>query len=191
MLRGMTLLSQGNVEDAEASLRRSMELDPLSASDSARMAYVQYVKGNYASATDHLERAFNLDHDHAEARFCEALLCLRREDYQQVVRRLSSSEAPLDIGLLAAAQARLGGRPAAEECLDRLRRLAESQFVTPLGEGLAAIGMSDFDLAFRRLEEAIQHRTNFVNMLAVEPFFDPLRSDRRFPKLLRKLRLSK
>lgn len=190
MLRGMTLLSQGNVDDAEASLRRSMELNPLSASDCARMAYVKYVKGDYTPAAEHLKRAFDLDHDHAEARFCEALLCLRRGDYQQVVRRLSSSEAPLDIGLLTAAHARLGERSAALECLDRLRKLAESQFVTPLGEGLAAIGISDLDLAFGRLGEAIEHRTNFVNLLAVEPFFDPLRRDRRFPKLLKKLRLS-
>jgi serine/threonine-protein kinase len=38
MYRAMVLLAQGNIESAEAGLYRSAELDPLSASDSARMA---------------------------------------------------------------------------------------------------------------------------------------------------------
>ena len=58
-----------------------------------------------------------------------------------------------------------------------------------LGGAFAAIGMADFDRAFHLLSEAIDHRTNFVNLLAVEPFFDPLRKDSRFPKLLKRLHL--
>jgi serine/threonine-protein kinase len=49
--------------------------------------------------------------------------------------------------------------------------------------------MSDFDLAFKCLDEAIDHKTNFVSLLAVEPFFHPLHADRRFAKLLKKLNL--
>ena len=57
-------------------------------------------------------------------------------------------------------------------------------------EAFAAIGMADFDAALQLLSEAIDHRTNFANLLAVEPFFDPLRKHSRFPKLLKKLHLS-
>jgi len=49
--------------------------------------------------------------------------------------------------------------------------------------------MRDFDEAFRLLEEAIDHKTNFVNLMGIEPFFNPLRTDRRFTKLLRTLNL--
>jgi serine/threonine-protein kinase len=62
--------------------------------------------------------------------------------------------------------------------------------VTPLAEGFGAIGMGDFDLAFNCLDEAISHKTNFMNLLAVEPFFQPLRNDRRFTRLLKKLNLA-
>src|ERR1700682_6386572 len=61
--RAMALLCQGNIEAAEAGLRRSAELDPLSASDCARMAYVHYVKGDYSSAAEHLRQSFELDRD--------------------------------------------------------------------------------------------------------------------------------
>ena len=94
------------------------------------------------------------------------------------------------MGLLAAAYARQGKQPQAEKCVEELRRLAASQYVTPLAEALAAIGLEDFDLAFQRLDEAIDHKTNFVNLLAVEPFFQPLRSDQRFTRILKRLNLS-
>ncbi|MDX2181170.1 MAG: tetratricopeptide repeat protein [Bryobacteraceae bacterium] len=187
--RGMTLLCQGHVDEAESSLRRSLELDPLSASDCARMAYLTYLKDDYRLAGEHLQRAFELDRDYPEARFYEGLMHFGQEDYESVVQRLSASTAPLDLGVLAAAHIRLGRRQAAAECVETLRRSAQTMFVTPLGEALATIAMNDLDSAFRLLSEAIDHRTNFINLLAVEPFFDPLRKDSRFPKLLKKLNL--
>jgi serine/threonine-protein kinase len=97
----------------------------------------------------------------------------------------------LDIGLLAAGHARQGSLSRAEECIERLHQLAGRQYVTPLSEGFAAVGMGDFDLALQCLGEAINHKTNFVNLLAIEPFFHPLHADRRFAKLLKKLDLSR
>jgi serine/threonine-protein kinase len=187
--RAMALLCQGNIKAAELGLRRSTELDPLSASDCARMAYVHYVKGDYPSAAEGLRQSFELDRDYPEARLYEGLLHFQQQRYDAVIQCLSPSASPLDIGLLAAAHARAGTLSHAELCIKRLHQLAARQYVTPLAEGFAAIGMSDFDLAFKCLDEAIDHKTNFVNLLAVEPFFHPLHADRRFAKLLKKLNL--
>jgi adenylate cyclase len=190
MFRAMALLCQGDIKAAKLGLQRSTELDPLSASDCARMAYVHYVKGDYPSAAEHLRYSFELDRDYPEARFYEGLLQFQQQQYDAVIQRLSPSLSPLDIGLVAGAHAREGSPSRAEECLARLHQLAARQYVTPLAEGLAAIGMGNFNLAFQCLDEAINHKTNFVNLLAVEPFFYPLRADRRFARLLKKLSLS-
>ena len=187
--RAMALLCQGNIEAAEAGLRRSTELDPLSASDCARVAYVHYVKGDYDLAAEDLRQSFELDRDYPEARLYEGLLHFQQQNYDAVIQCLSPSVSPLDIGLLAAAHAKEGGLSRTEECIERLHQLAARQYVTPLAEGFAAIGMGDFDLAFKRLDEAINHKTIFINLLAVEPFFHPLVADRRFAKLLKKLNL--
>jgi len=187
--RAMALLCQGNIEAAEAGLHRSGELDPLSASDCARMAYVHYVKGDYDLAAEDLRQSFELDRDYPEARLYEGLLHFQQQNYDAVIQCLSPSGSPLDIGLLAAAHAKEGGLSQTEECIERLHQLAARQYVTPLAEGFAAIGMGDFDLAFKRLDEAINHKTIFINLLAVEPFFHPLVADRRFAKLLKKLNL--
>ena len=191
MFRAMALLCQRNIKAAELGLRRSTELDPLSASDCVRMAYLHYVKEDYQAAAEHLRQSVELDRDYPEVRLYEGLLHFQLRHYDAAIKCLSPSASPLDIGLLAAAHAREGRRSRAEECIERLHQLAGRQYVTPLAEGFAAVGMGDFDLAFQCLDEAINHKTNFVNVLAVEPFFHPLHADRRFAKLLKKLNLSR
>ncbi|HEX4166107.1 MAG TPA: hypothetical protein VHZ55_11595 [Bryobacteraceae bacterium] len=188
--RAMALLCRGEIKAAESGLRRSTELDPLSASDCARMAYLQYVKGDYRLATEHLEKSFELDRDYPEARFYEGLLHYQEQNYDRVIRCLSLSDFPFDIGVLAAAYARKGSELGARQCIEKLSRLAKNQYVTPLAEAFAAIGMKHFDLAFQRLNEAIDDKTAFVNLLAIEPFFNPLHSDARFTNLLKRLNLA-
>ena len=190
MFRAMALLCRGDIKAAESGLRRSTELDPLSASDCARMSYLHYVKREYSSAAENLRQSFELDRDYPEARLYEGLLHFQQQRYDAVIQCLSPSVSPVDIGLLAAAYAREGSLSRAGECIERLHQLAEKQYVTPLAEGFAAVGMGDFDLALQCLDEAINHKTNFVNLLAIEPFFHPLHADRRFAKLLKKLNLS-
>ena len=187
--RAMALLCQGNVAAAEAGLRRSTELDPLSAADCARLAYLHYVKGDHRSAVEHLDKSFELDWDYPEALFYKGLLSIQQQDLDAAVECLRLSRLPLNVGLLAAAYARQGHRPQAEKCVEELCQLSASQYVTPLAEALAAIGLDDFNLAFQRLDEAVDHKTNFVDLLGVEPFFQPLRNDRRFTSLLKRLNL--
>ena len=187
MFRAVGSLSRGNILAAESGFRRAAELDPISASGCARMAYLHYVKGDYRSAAEHLKKSFDLDRDYPEARLYDGLLHFQQKDYDGVIQCLSSSSVPLDIGLMAAAHARKGSESRARKCIEELSRLAGGQYVTPLAEAFAAIGMGDHDLAFRRLGEAIEQKTNFVNVLAIEPFFAPLRSDRRFSGLLETL----
>ena len=190
MFRAMARLCEGDIKGAESGLRRSTELDPLSASDCARMAYLHYVKEDYPAAAEHLRQSFELDRDYPEARLYEGLLHFQQRRYDAVIQSLSPSVSPLDIGLLAAAHAQEGSLSRAGECIERLHQLAGRQFVTPLAEGFAALGMGDIDLAFQCLDDAIHHKTNFVNLLAIEPFFHPLHADRRFATLLKKLNLS-
>jgi adenylate cyclase len=140
-MRAMTLLCQGNIIEAESSLRRSTELDPLSASDCARMAYLYYVKGDHPSAVEHLQQSFDLDRDYPEALLYEGLLRFQQEDYEGVVQCLSASLAPMHIGVLAAAYARQGSLSRSNECVEKLRKCSLTRYVTPLAEAFAALGI--------------------------------------------------
>jgi serine/threonine-protein kinase len=147
------------------------------------------VTGEYRSAAEHILKSFELHRDYPEARFYEGLVRFQQEDYGVIVQCLSSSLAPLDIGLVAAAYARSGSLSLARECVEKLREFSQKRYVTPLAEAFAAIGMEDFDLAFQRLDEAIEHKTNFINLLGIDPFYNPIRSDIRFTRLLKRLNL--
>ena len=108
MFRAVSSLSRGNILAAESGFRRAAELDPISASGCARMAYLHYVKSDYRSAAEHLKKSFDLDRDYPEARLYDGLLHFQQKDYDAVIECLSSSSVPLDIGLMAAAHARKG-----------------------------------------------------------------------------------
>ena len=190
MVRGMAFLCQGEIAGAEASLRRSAELDPLSAPDWARLAYLHYVKGESEAATAHLQHCFERDRDYPEARLYLGLLHFQNQDYDAVIECMSQSRVSLDIGLLAAAYTRQNSMSRAKQCVDNLAQLSSTHYVTPLAHAFAAIGMEDYNVAFQQLEKAIDDKTNFVNMLGIEPFLKPVRNDRRFTKLLKKLNVS-
>ena len=108
MFRAMALLCQGDIKAAESGLRRSTELDPLSASDCARMAYLHYVKGDYPSAAEHLRQSFELDRDYPEARLYEGLLHFQQQRYDAVIQCLSLSA--LTVGYRPACRSPCSGR---------------------------------------------------------------------------------
>ena len=54
---------------------------------------------------------------------------------------------------------------------------------------LAYVGLGEKDAAFRWLEKSVQEKWGPFNELGVEPLFDSLREDPRFPVLLRRIGL--
>jgi serine/threonine-protein kinase len=85
-------------------------------------------------------------------------------------------------GILAA---RSGDRSTAERVLARMRQLYGDAASTQIGEIYAQLG--DEDQAFAALDRAFTFRDAGLVRLRVDPFLDPIRSDRRYTQLLEKL----
>jgi hypothetical protein len=96
MFRAMALLCQGTRRLQSQDFGRSTELDPLSASDCARMAYLHYVKETIHQPAEHLRQSFELDRDYPEARLYEGLLHFQQQRYDAVIQCLSPSASPLE-----------------------------------------------------------------------------------------------
>jgi adenylate cyclase len=79
-----------------------------------------------------------------------------------------------------------GKREEALKVLDRVENLPWRIF----GAALVHTGLGEKDEAFRSLEKAIELRAPFVTLLKVDPRFDSLRQDPRYPNLLRQMNLS-
>jgi predicted Zn-dependent protease len=77
----------------------------------------------------------------------------------------------------------------ARTVLQRLRQAAEQRYVSPYLIAClhASLGMRPQAFAF--LDRAVRERSEFVAYLRMDPRVDTLRTDRRFARLLRQLRL--
>jgi hypothetical protein len=79
----------------------------------------------------------------------------------------------------------------ARKLLRELMDLQKQRYVSPGAIALLYICLGEKDRAFEWLEKAYQERANSMAYLGVEPLVDPLRSDRRFQDLLRRIGLEK
>jgi hypothetical protein len=81
-------------------------------------------------------------------------------------------------------------RDVAAQILGRLEARVElGEYISPVSIALVHIGLGDADRALRWLERAYDERAPQLIWLKADPIFDPLRSDPRFTRLLRRMRL--
>ena len=83
-----------------------------------------------------------------------------------------------------------GDRAKAQQVLQKLKKMAQSRYVSPADLAIVEFGLGNKDQGFARLEEAYQDHSGFLVTLRTEPLLDPWRSDPRFVDLLRRVKLS-
>jgi hypothetical protein len=89
----------------------------------------------------------------------------------------------------ATVHAAAGERQRAEELLNELHAQREQTYVSPLCLAEISAALGEVEDAFNWLERAFAERTPFLVALGVSPAYDSLRSDPRFPSLLRRIGL--
>jgi hypothetical protein len=94
---------------------------------------------------------------------------------------------PVSIAARGHAQAVAGRVGEAQETLAELRQLATRKFVTSYGVALIYAGLGEIDAAFTWLDRAFAERSNWLVWLRLDPRWENLRADPRFPKLVRRL----
>ena len=67
--------------------------------------------------------------------------------------------------------------------------MAQEKHVSPFDLAILYTGLGEKHLALEQLDKAVEERVGFIINLKVEPLFDPLHSEPRFPDLVRRLGL--
>ena len=84
----------------------------------------------------------------------------------------------------------LAGRTAdARKVLDELKTRSTQRYVSWRDIAVIEASLGEKNEAFAALEKAYQLRDSGIVFMKVDPLFDPLRSDARFPALLRRIGL--
>ena len=73
--------------------------------------------------------------------------------------------------------------------LDTLTMLSSREFITSYGVALVYAGLGERDKAFHSLDKSYEERSNFLVWLKVDPRWAPIRSDKRYAELVRRVGL--
>ena len=186
------LITTRSFDEAIAEMRRGLELDPLSMIISASIGYGYHMAQRYDEAKSQLFKTLEMDPGFVPAHLFLGYVYLQVgphakavEQFQKVMRLTDGN--PLAHAELGCAYAVSGLRAEAEEVVKALQGVARERFVSPYCFALLYTALQDHDAAFDALEKAFAMRAHEMAFLPWEPQLDPLRSDRRFADLLRRL----
>jgi serine/threonine protein kinase/tetratricopeptide (TPR) repeat protein len=190
----LLLATMGRQEEAIATVKRAQELDPLSLIINAALGRQLYLARRYDQASEQFRKALELDPKFSMAHYRLGQVYLEQGLSEEAIAefneaRTISRDSPHELAGLAHAYAVSGRRGRAEEILVQLRELSKRRYVPPFLMAIVYSGLKDNDQAFRWLEKAFEEREGNLVYLNVEPRFDAIRSDPRFPALVRRIGL--
>ena len=191
----MLLSALGRHGDAIRESERACELDPLCLVVGTTAAWVRYAASDYQAAIDHCRNTIDMDPEFLPARRLLGAAYLQAGRQDQAMTELESAAAlsdgePVLLSWLAHAKAMTGQRNDAVRLLSQVRDFEAERYVPPYHLALAYTGIDSIDAAFAALDQAWLDREPALNMVNVEPRFEPLRSDRRYAEVLSRLNLT-
>lgn len=186
------LVAMGRFEEAIAEAKRAEQLEPLSFISNSHLGWILYFAGRYDEAIEHCKRLLDVDPDFFPARRYLGLVYEQKGMYKEAIAEFEKgvklSHSPLIMSLLGHAYAVSGRKPDAQRILIELGQ-QKTRYVSPYTVATIYAGLGDKDQAFTWLEKAFDERDIWIMNLAVDPQFTPLRTDRRFTDLLKRIGL--
>jgi serine/threonine protein kinase/tetratricopeptide (TPR) repeat protein len=186
------LLALGRFDESLAEARRAVDQDPLSPMMSTHLGEHYYLARQPDLAVEQLKRALELSPRFPAAHVLLGEVYEYRKVYGDAEREFrATTGAFASTSRVRAALARLhaqeGRRAEALRELEDLAADRSGAYVAPhdLAWGYAALG--DVDRAMDWLERAYAERSSALVYVRIEPLFDPLRGDRRFADLVRRM----
>ena len=188
------LIVLGRNGEALAEMRKAQNLDPLSLIISADMADALLITRRYDESIQQSRKTLDMDPNFAVAHYQLGQAFVQRHMYNEAIAELQkaielSGGNPTCTSNLAYAYAVSGRRKEALKKLNELKKLSNHGFSNASEIALIYTGLDEKDQAMTWLERAYEERFN--PSILQRPAFDPLRSDRRFQDLLRRIGLNR
>jgi TolB-like protein/DNA-binding winged helix-turn-helix (wHTH) protein/Flp pilus assembly protein TadD len=152
------LVVTGRAEEAVASARRALQLDPLSPASGTTVAYRLYYAGHFAEALREFDRALEGSPDYASAWIGKA------QTYRALGQPEPARQAVREAGPRAGGRTYIkaytayslaldGDHAGARAIQDELRAVAKTRYVSPFEFALMAAGLGEADEVARYLDE--------------------------------------
>ena len=188
------LSATGRLGDGVAKINRARQADPLSVLLSSDAGQAYYWARRYDEAIKQYQQSIEMDPADPLSHLGLGTVYqqLGRHDeaiaaYQRAITASERSSAIL--GPLGHAFAKSGRNGEALKIVEELKAMSRQKYVSPYDLAILYTGLGEKDKAIEQLNRAFEERAGWIIDLKVEPFFDSLRSDRRFEELVQRLRL--
>jgi TolB-like protein/DNA-binding winged helix-turn-helix (wHTH) protein/Tfp pilus assembly protein PilF len=191
--RGMGFLEMaaGRQDESLQAIDRALQMDPM-----FLWGHFQYVltltcARRHDAAAREARRALEWEPEFGWMRSILGMLHVEKGEFPQAIQELErsvqSQRAPTTLALLAQGYARSNRKAGAERILSQLVALASRQYVCPfeVAEAFATLGRENE--AIQWMSKAVVDRVYCMIWLRALPWLDPIRSDTRYPALVRQV----
>jgi DNA-binding winged helix-turn-helix (wHTH) protein/tetratricopeptide (TPR) repeat protein len=188
------LMPHGRLAEAAMELQAALDSDPLSPFIRLWLAVICWLARDFDRAFEHVRFMLEADPDNYLAHFAAGVLWRETGVFDEAIaaHRCAvdlSGGSPLMLGWLGLALAQSGDAHQARELLQTLEVASRSAYVPPTSFAWIHLGLGDVDAAFSWMNRAIDARDHMMIPIKSYPFFDPIRSDPRYPDILARMNL--
>src|SRR5262245_21897480 len=182
----------GRHEAAIREAERARELDPLSSIINTWVGSRYFLARRYDIAVAQYWNAVDLDPAFVPAHMALGQAYEQTTMFREAISELEravglSGGSPVYLASLAHAYGVTGRRSDTLRLIDDLKKLASRRYVASFDMAIAWLGLGDNERALTALERAVEDRSPRLLFLMTEPRFDPLRSERRFQALIKRV----
>jgi tetratricopeptide (TPR) repeat protein len=191
------LVSMGRFDEAMSEGQKAYKLDPLSPFATRTVGWVYLLARRYDEALTWYNKSVELEPNagvltRADIAWTYALKGAHTEamaEYGKLPRRANPAEDQAIAGGSGFLLAISGRRREALDIIAQFKKLSESRYIDGCMVASVYAALGDKKRAFEWLNKAFEERSPSMAFLKVDPFFDNLRSDPRYPDLLRRVGL--
>jgi tetratricopeptide (TPR) repeat protein len=189
----LTLMTQ--FDEAVREIEIALELDPLSLFINLWAGLTFYYAGENDRAIAAFQRTIEMDPNYLYAHSMLGTAYLRKSMIDKALeelekeRAISGGRLPASAAAIIGIYVMTGKMEDARNILDQMLARAEKEYVSPFMLAVGHVFLGESDKAFELLEEAFEERDIWLSFIKVLDWLDPIRSDPRYAKMLRKIGL--
>jgi serine/threonine protein kinase/tetratricopeptide (TPR) repeat protein len=188
----LELAALGRHEEAQRATDRALQLDPVSTSINATSGLVFYFSRQFEQSLMQCRKTIELDPTFFASHFVCGLALEQLGQHDEAIVEFQagverSARLPLFVAALGHGYAVAGRREDAHRMIEEIRDPSRQRYQSSYALAAIYAGLGETSQALEWIEKACDERATWMIFLRVHPYFDDLRSEPRFQKIVDRL----